>query len=163
MTTRHSTCSVLPETRRGGAGAYPEHLARTWMLASGEELLLRPIRHDDDAREEAFVRALSRESGYQRMLSAIKITREWIERMVHVDYRCHMAFAVTSVKEGVEQFVGVGRYVVDATKPTAEFALVIADARQRQGEGSGRRGSRRHRFCHQPRHVVARLLARLQR
>ena len=58
---------------------------------------------------------------------------EWIERMTHIDYRCHMAFAVTAMKEGVEQFVGVGRYVVAPTKATAEFALVIADARQGQG------------------------------
>ena len=137
MTPHHSTCTGLPESRGHGADPYPEHLARTWTLASGEVLLLRPVRHDDGEREEAFVRGLSRESGYQRMLSAIKITPEWIERMTHIDYRCHMAFAVTAAKDGVERFVGVGRYVVDPTKPTAEFALVIADARQ--GQGLGRR------------------------
>jgi acetyltransferase len=98
-------------------------------------LCLRPVRHDDGEREEAFVRGLSRDSGYQRMFSDFKITPEWIDRMTHIDYRCHMAFAVTAVKDGVEQFVGVGRYVADPTKPTAEFALVIADARQRQGLG----------------------------
>jgi acetyltransferase len=136
MTPRRSTCSGLAESRRRGAETYPEHLARSWTLASGEELVLRPIRHDDGEREEAFV-PLSRASGYQRMLSAIKITPEWIERMTHIDYRCHMAFAVTTVEEGVEQFLGVGRYVVAPTKPTAEFALVIADARQ--GQGLGRR------------------------
>ena len=117
------------------ADTYPKHLARTLTLASGEELLLRPIRHDDDAREEAFVRGLSRASGYQRMLSAIKITPEWIEQMTHIDYRCHMAYAVTAVKADVQRFVGVGRYVVAPTRPTAELALVIADARQRQGLG----------------------------
>jgi acetyltransferase len=137
MTPRRSTCSGLPESRRRGADTYPEHLARSWTLASGEELLLRPIRPDDGEREEAFVRGLSRASGYQRMLSAIKITPEWIEQMTHIDYHCHMAFAVTAMKEGVEQFVGVGRYVLAPTKPTAEFALVIADARQ--GQGLGRR------------------------
>jgi acetyltransferase len=100
-------------------------------------LLLRPIRHDDGAREEAFVRGLSRESGYQRMFSAFKVTAEWIEQMTHIDYRCHMAFALTAEKDGVEQFVGVGRYVAAPAKPTAEFGLVIADARQ--GQGLGRR------------------------
>ncbi len=137
MAPHHSSCTGLPESRGHRANTYPEHLARTWTLASGEVLVLRPIRQDDGAREEAFVRGLSRESGYQRMFSAIKITPEWIERMTHIDYRCHMAFALTAAKAGVEQFVGVGRYVVAPTKPTAEFALVIADARQ--GQRLGRR------------------------
>jgi len=71
------------------------------------------------------------------MLGAIKITPEWIERMTHIDYRRHMAFAVTTVKDGGEQFVGVGRYVVDAATGNAEVALVIADAWH--GKGLGRR------------------------
>jgi GNAT superfamily N-acetyltransferase len=115
---------------------YPAHLARTWRLASGESFFLRPVRHDDGARQEAFVRALSFESRYQRMLSGgFKVTPEWIESMTHIDYQRHMAFAVISVIDGVEQFVGVGRYVVDATTPSADVALVIADARQRLGLG----------------------------
>src|ERR1700682_6469010 len=57
--------------------------------------------------------------------------------MTHIDYHRHMAFAVTAVSDGVEQFVGVGRYVVDAVKSSAEVALVLADAWQ--GQGLGRR------------------------
>ena len=117
---------------------YPAHLSRTWTLPSGQSLVVRPVRHDDGEREEAFVRALSLESGYQRMLSGgTKITPEWIDSMTHIDYRRHMAFAVTMVNDGIEQFVGVGRYVVDAKVPRAELALVLADAWQ--GKGLGRR------------------------
>lgn len=117
---------------------YPAHLARTWRLASGESFSLRPVRHDDGVLEEAFVRGLSRESGYGRMLSGgFKVTPEWIESMTHIDYQRHMAFAVTSVIDGVEQFVAVGRYVVDVATAGAEVALVIADVWQ--GRGLGRR------------------------
>lgn len=115
---------------------YPAHLARTWRLASGESFSLRPVRHDDGPLEEAFVRGLSRQSRYQRMLSGgFRVTPDWIESMTHIDYHRHMAFAVTSVIDGVEQFVGVGRYVVDGATPGAEVALVIADAWQRLGLG----------------------------
>src|SRR5207302_5615991 len=118
--------------------SYPAHLSRTWTLASGESLRLRPVRHDDSALEEAFVRALSLESRYQRMLSGgIKVTPEWIDSMTHIDYHRHMAFAITTVSDGVEQFVGVGRYVVDAATLSADVALVLADAWQ--GQGLGRR------------------------
>ena len=115
---------------------YPAHLARTWRLASGESFSLRPVRHDDGALEEAFVSGLSRESRYQRMLSGgFKVTPEWIESMTHIDYHRHMAFAVTKVSDGEEQFVGVGRYVVDASTSSADVALVLADAWQGQGLG----------------------------
>ena len=116
--------------------SYPAHLSRTWTLPSGETLALRPVRHDDVALEEAFVRSLSRETGYQRMLTGgLKVTPEWLDRMTHIDYEHHMAFAVTTSSAGAEQFVAVGRYVVDAGKPSAEFAVVVADAWQRKGLG----------------------------
>ena len=130
------SCSNLTDDSSRWLHKYPAHLARTWRLASGESFSLRPVRHDDGALEEAFVRGLSLESRYQRMLSGgVKVTPEWIESMTHIDYHRHMAFAVTCVIDGVEQFVGVGRYVVDATTPSADVALVIADAWQRLGLG----------------------------
>ena len=116
--------------------SYPAHLVKTWILPSGESVTVRPVRHDDVALEEGFVRSLSPETGYQRMLSGgIKVTPEWLYNMTHIDYERHMAFAVTSSSESVERFVAVGRYVVDAKKPSAEFALVIGDAWQRKGLG----------------------------
>jgi acetyltransferase len=127
---------------------YPAHLSRTWTLPSGESLHVRPVRHDDGELEEAFVLALSLESRYQRMLSGgVKVTPEWIDSMTHIDYRRHMAFAVTAVRDGVEQFVAVARYVVGAAGRSAEVALVLADAWQRQGLG---------------RHLLARLLDHAQ-
>jgi acetyltransferase len=65
------------------------------------------------------------------------VTPEWIDFMTHIDYHRHMAFAVTTARGGSEQFVGVGRYVVDSPGPSAEVALVLADAWQ--GKGLGRR------------------------
>jgi acetyltransferase len=118
---------------------YPAELSRSWTLPSGESLRLRPIRHDDDDLEQAFVSGLSRETARQRMLGgAFKITPEWIRAMTHIDYKRHMALVLTIAASGVEQFVGVGRYVIDGTaQTTAEFALVIAD--RWQGHGLGRR------------------------
>ncbi|HEV8553586.1 MAG TPA: GNAT family N-acetyltransferase [Casimicrobiaceae bacterium] len=57
--------------------------------------------------------------------------------MTHIDYDRHMAFAVTTAPDGVEQFVGVARYVVDPAALRAEVAIVVGDAWQ--GQGLGRR------------------------
>ena len=138
MTPDHHTPARLPDRPPLWLQSYPAHLSRTWTLPSGDSLSVRPIRHDDDELEEAFVRGLSLESRYQRMLSGgTKVTPEWIDSMTHIDYDRHMAFAVTTVIDGVEQFVGVGRYVVDGATNSADVALVLADAWQ--GQALGRR------------------------
>ena len=138
MTPDHHTLARLPDSPPHWLESYPAHLSRTWTLASGESLRVRPVRHDDSELEEAFVRALSLESRYQRMLSGgTKVTPEWIDSMTHIDYQRHMAFAVSTALDGVEQFVGVGRYVVDPPTNIADIALVLADAWQ--GQGLGRR------------------------
>jgi acetyltransferase len=138
MTPDYHALARLPDRSPAWLHSYPANLSRTWTLASGESLFVRPVRHDDGELEKAFVCALSLESRYQRMLSGgTKITPEWIDSMTHIDYHRHMAFAVTTVSDGVEQFVGVARYVVDTVKSSAEVALVLADAWQ--GQGLGRR------------------------
>ncbi|PYO78941.1 MAG: GNAT family N-acetyltransferase [Gemmatimonadetes bacterium] len=138
MTPDHRSLATLSDSRSHWLQGYPAHLSRTWTLPSGQSLRVRPIRHDDGELEEAFVRGLSLESRYQRMLSGgTKVTPEWIDSMTHIDYQRHMAFAVSTALDGVEQFVGVGRYVVDPPTNIADIALVLADAWQ--GQGLGRR------------------------
>lgn len=134
----HAALAEMPNSPSHWLNSYPEHLSRTWTLGPGQSLLVRPVRHDDGERELAFVSALSLESRYQRMLSGgTKVTPEWIDSMTHIDYRRHTAFAVTTVSNGAEQFIGVGRYVVDSQESSADIALVLADAWQ--GKGLGRR------------------------
>jgi acetyltransferase len=136
MTQDHRALAELPSNPAHWLYSYPAHLSQTWSLPSGESLRVRPIRHDDGEREEAFVRGLSFESRYQRMLSGgTKVTPEWIDSMTHIDYHRHMAFVVTTVRDGVEQFVGVGRYVVDELNANADIALVLADVWQRKALG----------------------------
>jgi acetyltransferase len=138
MTPDHHLLVSAPDIASHWLQSYPAHLSRIWTLASGQSLHVRPIRHDDGELEEAFVRALSLESRYQRMLSGgTKVTSEWIDSMTHIDYQRHMAFAIITASDGVEQFVGVGRYVVDSVTLIADVALVVADAWQ--GQGLGRR------------------------
>jgi acetyltransferase len=138
MTPDHYVLAPAPQSPSHWLHSYPAHLSQTWSLASGGSLCVRPVRHDDGELEEAFVRGLSLESRYQRMLSGgTKVTREWIDSMTHIDYHRHMAFAVTKMSDGEEQFVGVGRYVVDASTSSADVTLVLADAWQ--GQGLGRR------------------------
>lgn len=102
---------------------------------TGTSVTMRPLRPEDRDIESAFVHGLSAETRHNRLLGgAIAITREYIERLVNVDYSRDMALAATAMLDG-ETLIGVARYVRDKKGSAAEFAIVIADAWQRRGIG----------------------------
>lgn len=103
----------------------------------GSAVTLRPLRPEDRDISFAFVSGLSPETRYNRLLGgAIAITREYIERLVTVDYSRDVAVAATAMLDG-DTLIGVARYVLDPDNASAEFAIVVADSWQ--GCGIGRR------------------------
>jgi len=116
--------------------AYPVHLVEDWRLRDGRAVRIRPIHADDLAMHTAFVAGLSDRTGYHRLLSPRKPQPDELWRMTHVDYAHELALIATLEADGAEQEMGVVRYVRGDTPETsevAEFAVVIADAWQRQG------------------------------
>lgn len=98
-------------------------------------MTLRPLRPHDRDIELAFVSGLSAETRHNRLLGgAINITREYIERLVSVDFSRNMALAATAMLDG-ETLLGVARYVRDKDGDAAEFAIVVADAWHGRGIG----------------------------
>jgi acetyltransferase len=118
--------------------APPDELTESFEPIVGQSVTLRTLRREDHDIELAFVSGLSPESRHNRLLGgAVRITREYIEKLITVDYARDMALAATTMLEGRETLIGVARYVLDADGRACEFALVIADAWQ--GRGIGRR------------------------
>lgn len=118
------------------AAPYPSHLIEAWQLADGTPVRIRPIHADDLAMHSAFVGGLSNETGYHRLLSPRKPQPDELWRMTHIDYTHELALIATTDVDGVEQQMGVVRYVRGETPETAhiaEFAVVIADAWQHRG------------------------------
>jgi acetyltransferase len=113
----------------------PEDLAESFQPIIGHAVTLRPLRRDDHDIEHAFVSGLSADTRQNRLLGgAVRITREYIERLTTVDFSRDMALAATVMLEGHETLVGVARYVADGLGD-CEFALVVADAWQQRGIG----------------------------
>lgn len=113
---------------------YPAHLVESLRLTDGTNIVIRPIRPEDDRIERAFIRGLSRDTGYKRLLSARKLTPEEIRHLTRIDYEREMAFV--AVDGGQARLLGVVRYVRDADASGAEFAMVVADAWQFRGVGT---------------------------
>jgi acetyltransferase len=113
---------------------YPARLEHVVNLPNGARTIIRPIRPEDADREADFVRALSPETRYLRFMSTIKeLPGPLLARLTQIDYDREMALvAITGDGEAEEQ-IGVCRYVVNPDGESCEFAIVVADAWQRQG------------------------------
>ena len=101
------------------------------------EVSIRPIRAADFELERGFVDALSPATGYQRLMSARRLSDEEIRHFTDIDPAREMALIALTVVDGKERQVGVARYIKDKNRSgEAEFAIVLADEWQRGGLGT---------------------------
>lgn len=115
---------------------YPREFEHTVTLSNGTQILIRPIRPEDSAMEQAFVQGLSPASRYFRFLDTIKsLSAPMLKHFTEIDYDRHMAIIAVRDRDGEPEEIGVTRYVVTEPADTCEFAIVVADAWQGLGLG----------------------------
>jgi acetyltransferase len=121
---------------------YPLSYVAPWTLKDGTAVTIRPVRPED---EPLFVRmheALSERSVYFRYFHPSKLGRrtahERLRRICFIDYDREMALVAERRDPGTggREIVGVGRLIKVPRTDGAEFALLVADAHQRQGLGA---------------------------
>ena len=105
-------------------------------LRNGTAFEIRHIRSDDKELLTAGFRLLSDETRQMRFLTAKpRLTKGDLRYLTEVDGRDHIALVAVEA-ERPTHIAGVGRFVRDRERPdTAEFAIVVGDAYQRQGLG----------------------------
>jgi len=115
---------------------YPTKYIVPWTLRDGTEVLIRPIRPEDDPLWLEFVKGLSEESLRNRFFYILKeITREMIIRYCNIDYDREIAFVAELRGSGQSKFIGISRLIMDPDKRNGEFAVVVGD--EHQGKGLG--------------------------
>ena len=117
---------------------YPEEYVKTIFLRNGQEVLLRPIRPEDEPLEAKMLDFLSKQTLYYRFLGYIPtITHDFLSRFTQIDYDREMAIIaeIEDETDGERKMIGVVRIVADAWGENAEYAIVIADPWQRKGLG----------------------------
>jgi acetyltransferase len=116
---------------------YPTQWIKPVKLKNGREVLLRPIRPEDEPLEAELVQRTSRESLYFRFFGYVPgIDHKMLSRFTHIDYDREMAIVALAEKDGREQIVGVVRIVGDGWRETCEYAILVADDWHGQGLGS---------------------------
>ena len=104
--------------------AYPSHLARQRTLADGRQVVIRPVRPEDEAAEREFFDRLSAEARRMRFMKFVaSVTDQLMHFYTHVDYDRRMAF----VCEAGPRIVGEARYGANPDGRSCEFGVVIAD------------------------------------
>lgn len=98
------------------------------------QVTFRSIRPGDLALLRGFVRELSRETAYRRLLSGRTPSEEELVRWTAIDAARETALVAMTGSGAGERMVGVARYVVQPPHDT-DFAIVVADAWQGRGVG----------------------------
>lgn len=116
---------------------YPKELEQRVVLKDGRSILLRPIRPEDEARQQAFDRALSKEDRYNRYFGEVsEFSHEQMARVTQIDYDREMAFIATERDErGEEVTLGVVQAQMDPDNQEAEFGIAIRSDLKGQGLG----------------------------
>ena len=116
---------------------YPSELEETFDLG-GTQLLVRPIRPEDEPQHHDFIGALDPEDIRFRFFGQVgQLPHSQLARFTQIDYDREMAFIVSGRDDhGGPQTLGVVRTVTDPDNQAAEFAIVIAS--KLKGKGMGR-------------------------
>lgn len=116
---------------------YPTKYVMPWRLKDGTEVLLRPIRPEDEPLEEELIRGFSEETSRFRFFQVIReITHEMLVRFCNIDYDREMAIIAEYSGGGRRRNIGVGRLIMEPDKKRGEFAVVVADDFQGKGLGT---------------------------
>jgi acetyltransferase len=115
---------------------YPKELEE-WVEVGGADLLLRPIRPEDEPRHRAFLDKCDSTDIRFRFFGLVRrFSHTQLARFTQIDYNREMAFVATrGSNEADMETVGVVRAVADPDNERAEFAIIISSDLKGQGLG----------------------------
>jgi acetyltransferase len=116
---------------------YPRELEERVEL-HGREILLRPIRPEDEPQHARFLAGIEPEDLQLRFFRFVRaFSHPDLARFTQIDYDREMAFIAVSSAEGpAEKTLGVVRAVADPDRASAEFAVLVGSGMKGKGLGS---------------------------
>jgi acetyltransferase len=120
---------------------YPIHLVKPWTMKDGKDVVIRPIRPEDEPLMIEFHKKLSERSVYLRYFQPLKLTQrtshERLTRACFIDYNREMALVAEGKNQaGEAEILAVGRLSKLHGRDEAELAAVANDTAQHKGLGT---------------------------
>lgn len=121
---------------------YPLQYVQPWLLKSGKEVVIRPIRPEDEPSMVQFHRTLSEESVYFRYFHMVglkqRIAHDRLTRICFTDYDREMALVADyeNPETGNHEILAASRLSRQHGTNEAEFSMLVSDRVQCQGLGT---------------------------
>jgi acetyltransferase len=116
--------------------SYPKQYVASRSLKNGAEVLLRPIKAEDEGRFNELIKSLSAESMRFRFFEIFKeMPHERLTRYCNLDYDRQIAI-VAELQQANGQIIGAGRVIAEPDGKGGEFAVLVCDPWQGLGLGS---------------------------
>ncbi|MDT8782688.1 MAG: GNAT family N-acetyltransferase [Candidatus Bathyarchaeota archaeon] len=116
---------------------YPKKYEILWLLKNGQEVLLRPIKPEDEPMWLEWFQSLSEESIRYRFFQMLKDTPHEVRvRYCNVDYDREVALVAEVVENGKRKILGVTRLSIESDGKHSEMAFIVSDYWQGLGLGT---------------------------
>jgi acetyltransferase len=127
-----------PNPHRLAIRPYPRELEEHAVLRDGRDVLLRPIRPEDEPAHFEFFKHLSPEDLRYRFFGVVSsLSHAEMAKLTQIDYEREMAFIATAPgQDGKPVTLGVVRASTRPDNATAEFAVIVRS--DQKGAGLGR-------------------------
>jgi acetyltransferase len=106
---------------------YPIQWEKTYRLANGSEVFVRPIRPEDERFYTQFMSRMNPEDVRLRMFRPVReFSHEFLARMTQIDYAREMAFvALRPDGKGDQDLLGGARFFADPDYEKGEYAILV--------------------------------------
>ncbi|MBN1367355.1 MAG: bifunctional acetate--CoA ligase family protein/GNAT family N-acetyltransferase [Dehalococcoidales bacterium] len=126
----------IPEHGHLMISPYPTRYITPWVTKDGRQVVLRPIKPEDEGLERDALEGLSEEALRLRFFAVPrKITHEMLTRFCNVDYDREMVIIAEYNAPEKRRSVGNSRLFVETNGQTGEFAVYVADDFRNVGLG----------------------------
>ena len=116
---------------------YPTKYMRKCTLKDGREVLLRPIRPEDEPLIRELFKTFSEETMRFRFFRFIKdISHEMLASYCNIDYSREISIVAEETEGDSNRVIGMARLVVEPDGEKGEIAIVVGDPWQNLGLGT---------------------------
>ncbi len=115
---------------------YPTRYIAPWKLTDGTEVLLRPVRPEDEPMIGELLATVSAKTLHDRFLGEVfQFDHARLTRFTNIDYDREIAIVAELSRGKKKRVIGVGRLTGEADRGSGEFAAIVHDEFQGRGLG----------------------------
>jgi acetyltransferase len=134
---KNKVCKKFEPHQHMVISPYPKKYEILWQLKNGQEVLLRPIKPEDEPMWLEMFQSFSEESIRYRFFQMLKDTPHEVRvRYCNIDYDREVAIVAEIVENGKRKILGVSRLSIESDAKASEMAFIVSDYWQGMGLGT---------------------------